>query len=52
MQTKIIFQMVEDDGLPSQICTQCLLNVHKSFAFKQQCERADSTIRHYIKVVF
>lgn len=41
-------QIVEGDGLPDQICTQCLQTVSKAYSFKQLCEKSDITLRQYI----
>ncbi|KAL1506098.1 hypothetical protein ABEB36_005526 [Hypothenemus hampei] len=42
-------QIIEGDGLPPQICTQCLREVNKAFCFKQKCEKSDSTLRTYLQ---
>lgn len=42
------FQVMEGDGLPDQICIQCLQNVNKAYSFKQLCEESDLTLRNYL----
>ncbi|XP_053685121.1 zinc finger protein 184-like [Sabethes cyaneus] len=44
-------KVTEHDGYPAQMCVQCVLQVSRSFAFKQQCEKTDSTLRQYGTVV-
>lgn len=44
----IIFQVIEGDGLPYQICIQCLQNINKAYSFKQLCEESDITLRNYL----
>lgn len=39
---------MEGDGLPHQICIQCLQNVNKAYSFKQLCEESDLTLRNYL----
>ncbi|XP_030756410.1 zinc finger protein 2 homolog [Sitophilus oryzae] len=43
-------QVVQGDGLPHQICTQCLRDVSKAYAFRQKCEKSDTTVRNYINI--
>ncbi|XP_055533904.1 zinc finger protein 260-like [Wyeomyia smithii] len=40
-------KITENDGFPAQMCVQCVLQVSRSFAFKQQCEKTDSALREY-----
>ncbi|XP_063912202.1 zinc finger protein OZF-like [Zophobas morio] len=44
-------QVIEGDGLPGQICTQCLQMVNRAYSFKQQCEKSDASLRQYINSV-
>lgn len=39
---------MEGDGLPNQICTQCLQMVNRAYAFRQQCEKSDNSLHQYI----
>ncbi|XP_026465500.1 zinc finger protein 2-like [Ctenocephalides felis] len=41
-----------EDGLPNLICRQCVLQISRAFAFKQQCERSDNIIRNYVSEDF
>lgn len=36
------------DGLPNKICHSCLNQVHRSYEFKNQCERSDATLRQFL----
>lgn len=39
---------MEGDGLPSQVCLQCVYYINRAFSFKQLCERSDSTLRQLL----
>ena len=41
--------MYEGDGLPSQICHQCLDELDRHFKFKQKCQGTDAQLRQYLK---
>ncbi|KAL3276980.1 hypothetical protein HHI36_012342 [Cryptolaemus montrouzieri] len=41
-------QVIEGDGLPNQICVQCLQMVNRAYTFKQQCEKSDVVLRQYL----
>lgn len=41
-------QVMEDDGLPDQVCIQCTHHIIRSFSFKQLCERSESTLRQIL----
>lgn len=41
-------QVTEGDGLPSQVCLQCVHYIGRAFSFKQLCERSDSTLRQLL----
>uniref|UniRef100_A0A182HHW0 Uncharacterized protein n=1 Tax=Anopheles arabiensis TaxID=7173 RepID=A0A182HHW0_ANOAR len=36
-----------NDGLPSQLCVPCVLQIRRSHFFKVQCENTDVTLRSY-----
>lgn len=40
--------MLENDGLPNQLCTQCTSKLDSAVNFKSLCERSDSLFRQYI----
>lgn len=40
--------MLENDGLPGQVCLQCVHYINRAFSFKQLCERSDSTLRQLL----
>lgn len=39
---------MEGDGLPNQVCLQCVYYINRAFSFKQLCERSDSTLRQLL----
>lgn len=39
------FQIIENDGLPNQVCLQCVDSITKSFLFKQRCEESETRLR-------
>lgn len=41
-------QIMEGDGLPNQICLQCLQITNRAYTFKQQCEKSDNILRQYL----
>ncbi|XP_074034022.1 uncharacterized protein isoform X2 [Leptinotarsa decemlineata] len=43
-------QVIQGDGLPHQVCTQCLQSINKAYTFKQLCEKSDMTIRNYLSI--
>ncbi|EDS33984.1 gastrula zinc finger protein 5-1 [Culex quinquefasciatus] len=43
-----IQEVSPNDGFPAQMCVQCVLQVSRAFTFKQQCEKADVTIREHL----
>lgn len=45
----LLFQVFEGDGLPSQICQQCIEELENHYRFKQKCENSDARLRHYLK---
>jgi len=47
----LLFQVFEGDGLPSQICQQCIEELENHYRFKQKCENSDARLRHYLKNV-
>lgn len=34
-----------NDGLPNNVCLQCVHHINSSFSFKQLCERSENTLR-------
>lgn len=43
--------MSQNDGLPTQICDECLSRVNAAFDFRIQCENADKTLHEIISLV-
>jgi len=40
-----MFQLCIGDGLPAQVCCQCVHQINTSYSFKLQCETSDLTLR-------
>lgn len=49
LHSDLYFQLFSGDGLPAQICRQCIRLVNTSYKFKQQCESSDTTLRQYLR---
>ncbi|KAG5883225.1 hypothetical protein JTB14_011417 [Gonioctena quinquepunctata] len=45
-------QVMSNDGLPSQVCLQCVHYITRAFSFKQLCERSDNTLRELLERPF
>lgn len=43
-------KIYEGDGLPSQICTNCIIQVTQAYNFKQQVEGSDATLRQCLNL--
>ena len=43
-----IFQVDEDDGLPTQICKKCVNNVNNWYAFKKICEDSQQKLQNWL----
>jgi hypothetical protein len=41
--------MCVGDGLPAQVCGQCIHKVATSYEFKLLCERSDAKLRCYMR---
>jgi hypothetical protein len=41
----------KDDGLPENICLNCIEELRKAFCFKRMCEKSDTTLRNCISIV-
>jgi len=39
------FQVLENDGLPANICTRCTIKVNVAYELRQQCQRSDMELR-------
>ncbi|KAK6630001.1 hypothetical protein RUM43_003822 [Polyplax serrata] len=44
-------EVFQNDGLPTQICDECLSRVNAAFDFRIQCENADKTLHDIISLV-
>lgn len=42
------FKVLENDGLPTQVCLQCVHYITRAYSFKQLCERSDATLRQLL----
>ncbi|XP_012525924.1 zinc finger protein 709-like [Monomorium pharaonis] len=38
-------EVLEDDGLPSSICIDCMVKVNVAYEFREQCQKADIELR-------
>ena len=47
---KILFilQLCAGDGLPAQVCQQCVHQVNNYYSFKLQCEKSDLILQQYL----
>jgi hypothetical protein len=45
----LLFQVFEGDGLPSQICQQCVEELDSHYRFKKKCEISDARLRQHLK---
>ncbi|XP_069696533.1 gastrula zinc finger protein XlCGF26.1-like [Periplaneta americana] len=43
-----VIKLCAGDGLPAQVCQQCVHQVNNSYNFKLQCETSDFTLRQYL----
>jgi hypothetical protein len=43
-----VLQLHAGDGLPAQVCQQCVHEVNNSYNFRLQCESSDFTLRQYL----
>lgn len=46
-----MLQIEEDDGLPSNICEECLAMVEQTYLFKKKCKTSDSKLREHLELV-
>lgn len=37
-----------NDGLPSQICIQCVQHINRAYSFRQLCERSENALRELL----
>ncbi|XP_069702449.1 zinc finger protein Paris-like isoform X1 [Periplaneta americana] len=42
-------EVFEGDGLPSQVCQQCIEELDSHYRFKQKCETSDARLKQYLK---
>jgi hypothetical protein len=38
------------DGLPAQVCNECIAHLNAAVTFKEKCLTADSVLRHLLNV--
>ncbi|XP_033610692.1 uncharacterized protein LOC111872698 isoform X8 [Cryptotermes secundus] len=43
-----VIKLHVDDGLPSQVCQQCVHQVNNAYNFKLLCESSDFALRQYL----
>lgn len=46
----VFIQVSAGDGLPAQVCQQCVELVNTCYNFKLQCEKSDMTLRCYVSI--
>ncbi|XP_075217429.1 uncharacterized protein LOC142322342 [Lycorma delicatula] len=46
----IALEVAKDDGLPSAVCTECMVQLNQYYAFKKRCLATDVKLRQFIKV--
>lgn len=52
LQSYTNIQILENDGLPSQVCDQCVDYINKTYSFKGICERSDLTLRQILGKIY
>ena len=45
-----MFQVEEGDGLPPNICEECLAMVEQMYLFKKKCKLSDSKLREHLEI--
>lgn len=40
-----LIQVLEDDGLPTNICLECVVKVNVAYELRKQCQKADVELR-------
>ncbi|KAJ9592461.1 hypothetical protein L9F63_015877 [Diploptera punctata] len=48
IETVTSIKVCADDGLPTQICSECLVHLNSAITFKEKCLLADSMLRRYL----
>jgi hypothetical protein len=38
------------DGLPAQVCNECIAHLNEALTFKEKCLTADSVLRHLLNI--
>lgn len=46
----IIFKLNSDDGLPSNICNECLDRANRAIEFRTECERSDVILHQWLNL--
>ncbi|GJQ86519.1 putative pre-mRNA splicing factor [Trypoxylus dichotomus] len=44
-------KVTRGDGLPEQVCHNCIQEINKIYSFQKLCEKSDFSLRHYISSV-
>lgn len=45
---RILPQVELGDGLPTQVCNECVTHLNAALTFKEKCLTADSILRHLL----
>lgn len=40
-----LIQILEDDGLPTSICLDCIVKINVAYELRKQCQKADIELR-------
>jgi hypothetical protein len=51
LYTKVLPQVELGDGLPTQVCNECVTHLNAALTFKEKCLSADSVLRHLLHIV-
>lgn len=43
--------MCRGDGLPENVCSNCVQEMHRAFLFRKLCEKSDSTLRECLNTL-
>jgi hypothetical protein len=50
LYTRVLPQVEVGDGLPTQVCNECVTHLNAALTFKEKCLTADSILRHLLNV--
>lgn len=50
LYTRVLLQVELGDGLPTQVCNECVTHLNAALTFKEKCLTADSILRHLLNI--